>query len=247
MEGGYGARVYDAVYRWKDYDAEAARLREILEAKAGGTLLDVGCGTGEHLVRLRDAFSAEGLERDPEMAALARAKGLTVHEGDMEAFDLGRRFDVVTCLFSSIGYMETPERLGRAVRCMASHLSPGGVLVVEPWFRPEQWRDGHVGADFVDDEGLKVARMSVSRMDGAVSVLDIHHMVATSEGVETFTTHHRLGLFADWEYDEAFEVAGLEVERDEEGLMGRGLYVARHTAPPHVLRRIPSPRLSRGE
>lgn len=227
MEGGYGARVYDAVYRWKDYDGETARLRGILAGREGGTLLDVACGTGNHLVRLREAFAVEGLEKDPEMAALARAKGLTVHGGDMEAFDLGRRFDVVTCLFSSIGYMETPERLGRAIRRLAAHLSPGGVLVVEPWFRPEQWRDGHVGADFVDDEGLKVARMSVSKTDGPVSVLDLHHMVATPEGVETFTTHHRLGLFADWEYDEAFEVAGLEVERDQEGLMGRGLYVAR--------------------
>ena len=226
VEGGCGARVYDAVYRWKDYGAEAARLLDILKAKVGGTLLDVACGTGEHLLRLRGAFVVEGLEKDPEMATLARAKGLTVHGGDMETFDLGRRFDAVTCLFSSIGYMETPERLGRAVRRMAGHLSPGGVLVVEPWFRPEQWRDGHVGADFVDEEGLKIARMSVSRTDGAVAVMDLHHTVATSSGVETFVVSHRLGLFADWEYREAFAAAGLAVEHDEEGLMGRGLYVA---------------------
>ena len=225
-EGAWGARVYDAVYRWKEYDAEAARLREILAGRVGGTLLDVACGTGNHLVRLRDAFRVEGLEKDPEMAALARAKGLTVHEGDMEAFDLGRRFDVVTCLFSSIGYVETPERLGRAVAAMARHVAGDGLLLVEPWFAPEQWREGYVHADFVDDEGLKIARMSVSRLDGAVSVLDLHHMVATPAGVETFTTHHRMGLFADWEYRDAFAAAGLAVERDDEGLMGRGLYVA---------------------
>jgi SAM-dependent methyltransferase len=231
MEGGYGARVYDAVYRWKDYDAEAARLREILAGREGGSLLDVACGTGNHLVRLREAFRAEGLEKDPEMAALARAKGLTVHEGDMEGFDLGRRFDVVTCLFSSIGYVETPERLGRAVATMARHLAHDGLLLIEPWFAPEQWRDGYAHADFVDDEGLKIARMSVSKTDGAVSLLDLHHMVATPEGVETFTTHHRLGLFADWEYEAAFRAAGLEVERDEKGLMGRGLYIARRNEP----------------
>lgn len=225
MEGGYGAKVYDAVYRWKDYDAETARLREFLPK--GGTLLDVACGTGSHLVRLRDAFAAEGLEKDPEMAALARSKGLTVHEGDMEDFELSKRFDAVTCLFSSIGYMESPERLQRALGRMAAHLAPGGVLLVEPWFSPEQWRDGYVHMDAVDDDSLKIARMSVSKTDGPVSVMDLHHMVATPEGVETFVTRHRMGLFMDWEYRDAFEAAGLSVERDEEGLMGRGLYVAR--------------------
>ena len=226
MEGGYGARVYDAVYRWKDYDGEAARLGAILKGKEGGTLLDVACGTGGHLVRLRDAFHVEGLEKDPEMAGIARAKGLSATEGDMETFDLGRRFDVVTCLFSSIGYMENLERLGRAVRRMAAHLAPDGVLLVEPWFAPEEWRDGYLHADYVDDENLKIARMSVSKTDGPVSVLDLHHMVATPEGVETFTTHHRMGLFADWEYRDAFAAAGLSVERDVEGFMGRGLYIA---------------------
>ena len=229
MEGGDGVKVYDAVYRWKDYDAETMRLREILAGREGGTLLDVACGTGEHLVRLKESFTVEGLEKDPAMVARARAKGLKVTEGDMEAFDLGRRFDVVTCLFSSIGYMETPERLARAVARMAAHLAPGGTLLVEPFFRPEIWRDGTVSADFVDDEILKIARMSVSRSDGPVAVMDLHHMVATPSGVETFTTRHRLGLFADWEYGDAFAAAGLTATRDEAGLMGRGLYVA--TAP----------------
>ena len=224
MEGGYGAKVYDAVYRWKDYDEETRRLLRFLPRE--GSLLDVACGTGSHLVRLRGAYEVEGLEKDPKMAALARAKGLAVHEGDMADFDLGRRYDAVTCLFSSIGYMETPERLRRAVGAMAAHLEPGGVLIVEPWFAPDQWRDGFLHMDAVDDEGLKIARMSVSQTDGPVSVLDLHHMVATPEGVETFVTHHRLGLFADWEYRDAFEAAGLSVERDEEGLMGRGLYIA---------------------
>lgn len=218
--------MYDAVYRWKDYDAEVVRLREILAGREGGALLDVACGTGEHLVRLREAFAVEGLEKDPQMTALAQAKGLKVTEGDMEEFSLGKRFDVVTCLFSSIAYMETPERLHRALATMARHLAPDGLLLVEPFFRPEEWRDGYVSADFVDDEDLKIARMAVSKTDGAVALLDLHHMVATPAGVETFTTRHRLGLFADWEYDDAFAAAGLTAERDEEGLMGRGLYIA---------------------
>ena len=37
--------------------------------------------------------------------------------------------DVVTCLFSSIGYARTTDRLNAAVASMADHLLPGGVLI----------------------------------------------------------------------------------------------------------------------
>lgn len=228
MEGGYGAKVYDWVYRWKDYDGETKRLREILagKGKSSGALLDVACGTGQHLIRLQDDFTVEGLELDQEMADVARGRGLTIHLGDMATFRFDRRFDVVTCLFSSIGYMETPDRLGQAIANLATFLKPDGVLVIEPWFAPDQWHDGYIHMDTINEEKLKVARMSVSRTDGPVSVMDLHHMIATPEGVETFVTRHRMGLFMDWEYRDAFVAAGLSVERDEEGLMGRGLYVA---------------------
>lgn len=228
MEGGYGAKVYDLVYRWKDYDGETKRLKEILAAhgKTSGALLDVACGTGQHMSRLKGDFAVEGLELDSEMADIARGRGLTVHQGDMTTFHFDPRFDVVTCLFSSIGYMETPARLAQAITNLASFLKPDGLLVIEPWFAPDQWYDGYIHMDTIDDEKLKVARMSVSRTEGAVSVMDLHHMVATPEGVETFVTRHRMGLFMDWEYRDAFAAAGLSVDRDEEGLMGRGLYVA---------------------
>ena len=62
----------------------------------------------------------------------------------MAGFERGRRFDVVLCLFSSIGYARDEERLRAAVAAMASHLEPVGLLVVEPWLAPEAWREGHV-------------------------------------------------------------------------------------------------------
>ena len=54
-------------------------------------------------------------------------------------FDLGRTYDVVTCLFSAIGIVGTYERLERAIWCMARHVRMGGALIIEPWFSPERW------------------------------------------------------------------------------------------------------------
>ena len=101
-------QFYDAVYSWKDYDAESERLHALIEERVPGakTLLDVACGTGTHLARLAQWYSVEGVDLDPEMLELARQKvpAAPLEVGDMVALELGRRFDVVACLFSSIGY-----------------------------------------------------------------------------------------------------------------------------------------------
>ena len=100
-----------------------------------------------------------------------------------------------------------------------------GVIIVEPWVRPEEWKDGTVHALFVDQPEMKVARMSVSRRDGNVSVLNFHYMIASRDGIRTFTEPHRLTLFTAEQYHNAFRKAGLFVEFDEHGFSGRGLYV----------------------
>jgi SAM-dependent methyltransferase len=168
----------------------------------------------------------DGLDLDQEMLAVARERlpQTRFYEADMADFDLGRRFDAVVCMSSAIGYVKTPERLARAAAAMARHLEPRGVLVVEPWLSPEVWVDGHVGAVFVDELELKIALMNVSERDGTISILNFHYLVATPAGAEHFTERHELGLFTVEQHLDAFRSAGLDVEHDPEGPIGRGLY-----------------------
>ncbi len=121
------AAFYDALYAWKDYAGETARLRELIRQHKqtdGTTLLDVACGTGQHLHFLQNGFEVEGLDLDEGLLAIAREKhpGIRFHHADMLRFDLGKQFDVVMCLFSSIGYVQTVPKLRRAVQNMSAHL-----------------------------------------------------------------------------------------------------------------------------
>ena len=226
------ARFYNAIYEsmGKDYIAEARQVHQIIQQhkrSPGNTLLEVACGTGLHASVLREFYQVECLDLDAEMLAVAKQDypDIPFHHADMTDFDLGKRFDAITCLFSSIGYVKTKARLEGAIQTMTRHLLSGGVLIVEPWFTPEQWKPGRVSALFVDQPDLKISRMNISEAEGLLSFFVFHYTVATPEGIEYFTERHELGLFTHEEYLEVFHKAGLETIHDPEGLDGRGLYI----------------------
>ncbi len=224
------AELYDVVYSWKDYTGESQQVHELITAhlrSSGNTLLDVACGTGKHLEHLRDHYVVEGVDLDEGLMAIARKRlpNVPLHQGDMCGFDLGKQFDTVTCLFSSIGYTGSVERLNRAVASMARHLKPGGVLVFEAWLSPEVYHANVVRSLCVEEGGMHVARVVHSGQEGRMSVMDFHYLVGTAEGVEHVTELHELFLFTEAEYLAACEAAGLMAIIDEQGISGRGLYI----------------------
>lgn len=226
------ADLYDLFYDWKDYRAEAERVRQLIDERVPGaeTLLDVACGTGVHLQHLRERFpAAEGLDIDEGLLSVARGRlpDAPLHRGDMRGFDLGRTFDAVTCLFSSIGYVRSADGLRDAIATMARHLAPRGVLIVEPWLTPSTFDPSRLGRMVaVERPDLQAVRVNASRVDGTVSILEFHYLVARPGSIEHRSETHALGLFTQDEMRAAFESAGLQVEHDPDGLMGRGLWIA---------------------
>ncbi len=222
------AAFYDAIYAWKNYEAETNRLHDLIQQHGPAqTLVDVACGTGAHLAYLRNFYTVEGLDLDPEMLAVARTRlpGVPFHQASMVDFDLERQFDVVTCLFSSIGYVKTIPALRQAIGTMARHVQPGGLLVVEPWLTPDVFTAPRLSAQFVDLPDLKIARMNRNAIENGLSILDFHYLVGTPSGIDFFTERHELGLFTVEDYLTAFEACGLNVSLDNQGLDGRGLYI----------------------
>jgi SAM-dependent methyltransferase len=226
------AGLYDILYSFKDYQSAASQLHGVIQAERphARTLLDVACGTGRHLASLREWYVIEGLDLNRRLLAVARSRlrGVKLHRAHMASFDLHRQFDVVTCLFSSIGYLTTVRDLRGACRAFARHLKPGGILIVEPWLSPEQYWLDRVTLNTVRHEDATIAWMYTSKRWGRRrSVFDIHFLVGTTARVDHFVESHVMGLFTRAEYAEALRLAGFAWRHEAEGLFGRGIYIAR--------------------
>lgn len=226
------AQYYDALLEagGKSYARESAVICELVDRykrSPGRRLLDVGCGTGRHLEHLHDRFECEGLDIDRGMLALAaeRSPQARFHLTDMIGFNLGERFDAIVCLFGSIAYLPTVQRFEQAIANIARHLVPGGVAIVEPWLRPNEWEDGRVGASFADLPDTKIARMHVARRDDCIAILNFHYMVGMRDGIRSFEETHRLLILSDDQYRNAFLRAGFELHQGTQVLGGRDLFV----------------------
>jgi SAM-dependent methyltransferase len=227
------AAFYDLIYSsFKDYSAEARRVADVLRGARPNcrTLLDVACGTAEHakLLGKVHGFDIEGLDLDPAFLEIARAKYPEgrFYQADMIDFHLGRTYDAVVCLFSSIAYVRTLTRLRQALACFREHLADGGIVVVEPFFTPDAMRPGHTGTRTAEAEGLRVTRANRTELDGRLCRLHFEYQIEGPEGPHRATEVHELGLFTIKETLDSFAAVGLMAAYDDQGLSGRGLYVA---------------------
>jgi SAM-dependent methyltransferase len=146
--GSNYARCYDALYAEKDYEAECDLIERVLRTYGEGkiaSILDLGCGTGNHALPLaRRGFEVIGVDRSEFMLEQARSKaassGPTFHadfyQADIKSVDVGRRFDAALMMFAVLGYQLANEDVIAALRAARRHLDPGGLFVFDVWYGP---------------------------------------------------------------------------------------------------------------
>ncbi|RMF72648.1 MAG: class I SAM-dependent methyltransferase [Planctomycetota bacterium] len=124
--------VYAIAFGW-DASPEIERLlglaRDVgVEVRSA---LELGCGTGRLLAALRTRVpDVCGIELQTDMAEAARRhSGAEIAACDMTSFALGRTFDLIYTSANTIRHITSPDAIVSLWRCVAAHLSPGGVYI----------------------------------------------------------------------------------------------------------------------
>ncbi|MEV0897234.1 class I SAM-dependent methyltransferase [Actinoplanes sp. NPDC049802] len=169
------ARLYDLMFPGGGPAVDFYRADADLH---GGTVLELGCGTGQKLIPIAaDGRSCFGLDSSSDMLAEAQRKaderGVEVEwtQGDMRSFDLGRTFDFVFITANSLLHLHEAEDLVSCFRSVRRHLAPGAPFVFDV-FNPSV--RVLAGADGVRRTRESLAFMDPDRGNVSVDVAEIY-------------------------------------------------------------------------
>jgi hypothetical protein len=145
-------------------------------------------------------------------------------------FNLRKKYDIVTCLFSAIGYAKTLSNLKKALDSFYFHLKDGGIVLIEPWFTKDS-KDFVTNVPFMtsyESDNVKFSRISIANIENNVSTMNTHYLVGeTGKGISHFSEKHNLGLFEKDEFLEIMTRVGFKARFLREGISkeGRGLFI----------------------
>jgi SAM-dependent methyltransferase len=207
--GNY-SRYYNLLYKDKDYQGEVDFVAGLLAKHSGGkakSVLDIGCGTGNHdLLLCRKGFSIDGVDRSEEMVSVARRRAEGVpnarfHQGDATSFRLDAEFDAVISLFHVMSYLTDNAALFQAFGNAHRHLKPGGIFLFDFWYGPGVLTDRPAPRiKRMEGDGIRVHRMATPEVHAGRDIVDVNYEVLIqdlSKGtLETLKeTHHMRYLF----------------------------------------------------
>jgi len=211
------AKYYDMVRISDGYDREARILKRIISRNMTSNrkaLLDAGCGTGGHLRFLVDDFDCTGLDLYEGMLRVARKSVPEAQfvRGNMTDFHLGRKFDIILCMYGAIGLVRTYRNLQRTILNFSKHLAIGGIVIIESdSFSNSQTPSPYMNVMTAEEGNTKVAKVEYYRRKGDMLVEREDYLVATTgKGIRHYSDLQYVGVFELKKTMHMLERAGIE-------------------------------------
>ncbi|MGR3662767.1 MAG: class I SAM-dependent methyltransferase [Paracoccaceae bacterium] len=124
------AQFYDLNNGWADDFAVCTRM-----AEAAGSVLDLGCGTGELAAALGQGRIVAGVDPAAAMLDVARVRPggdeVTWVVGDARTVRLGQRFDLIVLTGHVFQVFMTAADQQAVIETIAAHLSEGGRFIFD--------------------------------------------------------------------------------------------------------------------
>lgn len=190
------AKLYDSFHADKPYATEAAFISDIASdhgVDMDADVLDMACGTGRHLEAFsRQGRSVAGIDQSAFMVEQAAARVPSAHltVGDLENVRVGRAYPIVTCLFDSIGYLVTNDRIIQGLTSIRDHLEPSGVAILEFWHAAAMLRSHDpVRVRWIQADGMPVLRVSETSLDVRDQTATVKYTIVALEGDRPATVY----------------------------------------------------------
>ena len=205
------AEIYDTLHAEKDYRFEDARLRALFKEYRipCGTILDYGCGTGNHARHLA-SWCREVIGVDPNEAMLEIAGKKTaaasnirlLHARDQETIP-ARSIDACVALFDVLSYMNRDEEIKGLLHFLTQVLRPKALFVFDFWYGPAvlHLRPEAREKNF-EMPGKRIQKKVHPVLDENRRIVSVTHeitVIGEGEKREQFSDEHSMRYFSEEE------------------------------------------------
>jgi SAM-dependent methyltransferase len=217
------AEYYYAIEdKHRDIADDILLIRNLLKGKQNPTLLDLGCGTGEHMEQLQQlGFNCTGIDKSRDMLRIAQMRfphSGNYLEGDIASFDFFEDFDIIISLFGTFNYIIEDEDIVRALWNTWKAMKPGGIGLFEVWnaipIRKIQEKTlGHIST--TKFEGVIIDReRGFSLIDGNKTIVKVNYRyTVSSDGFEeTVLDKHVMRAFEREEIEGFIRESGFSIK-----------------------------------
>jgi ubiquinone/menaquinone biosynthesis C-methylase UbiE len=183
---------------------KADRLIGLFDLPPNGRILDVGCGSGEFLIRTIEAAGGQGLgvDLDPEAISTARDKtgsripdnSCEFRTADIQQASLPRNtFDLAICLGSTHAFGSGEAAYPNALKALKQLVSPGGQLLIGEgyWKQPPDPEYLTLIGEPVGIYHDHVGNITVAEQHGLVP---LYAAVSSEDEWDHFEWSHRLRI-----------------------------------------------------
>ena len=147
---------YDEVMNKLNYDLWLEFIEPYL--KPNDKILDLACGTGTLITMLKmKGYDAEGLDLSETILEIAKEKmkvnhlNFNLYHKDMTNFKIDKKYDMITCFFDSINFLNDKKKIKLLFSNVKSHLNEKGYFICDIFSKAllEEYANNDLDEDYV--------------------------------------------------------------------------------------------------
>ena len=219
------ADFYDVYYKNKDYETEVNFVLDLAKQNSTPpprTVLDIGCGTGGHLIPFaKKGLNVTGFDLSETMINQAMEKikkaniKAAVEVGDAKNYRDGKKYDLIVAMFAVMGYLISNEDFLSGLETAKVHLNDNGLFIFDVWFGPAVLHQiPETRIQEFEKEGLRTIRLVRPEHDVIKQIVTINYDILEfkdEKTVEEVKESHKMRYFFIQELKFLLENAGLKL------------------------------------
>lgn len=217
------AEYYFAIEKaHRDIENDISLIRSYLLKIKSPSLLDLGCGTGEHLIELsKYGIHCVGLDNSEDMLAIARERSpakIEYKKSNIIDFDYYNDFDMIISLFGSLNYLLDDRDIDAAMWNTRRALKPGGMGLFEIWSSYPIDEIKSKDMDYISTTSYgekKIKRIRgftrLDHLDKTVVEVNYRYEINSGNNTELIEDRHIMRAFSKSEISRFIEENGLSI------------------------------------